>query len=186
MECTTPQFITNTIRNFCKEIDSTTNPLFVPVEPKPSCEINDCFNNVERQIKRNNGNKQHGWIIWEIPDIFLEAEFHAVWVDESGKYIDITPKLDSETVILFHPDSKAIFQNKLVDNIRNPLVDNEDTRRLVNSGKLRFELRNRHFKNGKVDVDAVSQELTKIWLKTGRNDRCPCGSGNKFKKCCGR
>ena len=22
--------------------------------------------------------------------------------------------------------------------------------------------------------------------KTGRNDPCPCGSGRKFKKCCGR
>ena len=22
--------------------------------------------------------------------------------------------------------------------------------------------------------------------KVGRNDACPCGSGNKFKKCCGR
>ncbi|MDO9631303.1 MAG: SEC-C metal-binding domain-containing protein [Humidesulfovibrio sp.] len=21
--------------------------------------------------------------------------------------------------------------------------------------------------------------------KTGRNDPCPCGSGKKFKKCCG-
>ena len=22
--------------------------------------------------------------------------------------------------------------------------------------------------------------------KTGRNDPCPCGSGKKFKKCCGK
>jgi hypothetical protein len=22
-------------------------------------------------------------------------------------------------------------------------------------------------------------------MKTGRNDPCPCGSGKKFKKCCG-
>ncbi|MBV5266971.1 MAG: SEC-C domain-containing protein, partial [Burkholderiaceae bacterium] len=22
--------------------------------------------------------------------------------------------------------------------------------------------------------------------KTGRNDSCPCGSGKKFKKCCGK
>ncbi|WP_342344545.1 SEC-C metal-binding domain-containing protein [Thalassospira tepidiphila] len=22
-------------------------------------------------------------------------------------------------------------------------------------------------------------------VKTGRNDPCPCGSGKKFKKCCG-
>ena len=23
-------------------------------------------------------------------------------------------------------------------------------------------------------------------VKVGRNDPCPCGSGKKFKKCCGR
>ncbi|KAA9001810.1 YchJ family protein [Affinibrenneria salicis] len=25
-----------------------------------------------------------------------------------------------------------------------------------------------------------------VHLQTGRNDRCPCGSGKKFKKCCGQ
>lgn len=25
-----------------------------------------------------------------------------------------------------------------------------------------------------------------IFPETGRNDRCPCGSGKKFKKCCGQ
>jgi preprotein translocase subunit SecA len=29
------------------------------------------------------------------------------------------------------------------------------------------------------DVQAVS-------TKVGRNDPCPCGSGKKYKKCCGR
>lgn len=26
----------------------------------------------------------------------------------------------------------------------------------------------------------------KIQAKVGRNDPCPCGSGKKYKKCCGR
>ncbi|MGI6664294.1 MAG: SEC-C metal-binding domain-containing protein [Christensenellaceae bacterium] len=39
------------------------------------------------------------------------------------------------------------------------------------------------------------QEITKAWRlskqivneqKVGRNDPCPCGSGKKYKKCCGR
>jgi len=25
-----------------------------------------------------------------------------------------------------------------------------------------------------------------IFKKVGRNDFCPCGSGKKYKKCCGR
>ena len=28
-------------------------------------------------------------------------------------------------------------------------------------------------------------EAAKAQAKTGRNDPCPCGSGKKYKKCCG-
>jgi SWIM/SEC-C metal-binding protein len=30
------------------------------------------------------------------------------------------------------------------------------------------------------------QQPVKVEKKVGRNEPCPCGSGNKFKKCCGR
>ena len=33
---------------------------------------------------------------------------------------------------------------------------------------------------------AVEEALREqMFRKTGRNDPCPCGSGKKFKKCCG-
>ncbi len=28
-------------------------------------------------------------------------------------------------------------------------------------------------------------EAAKAQVKTGRNEPCPCGSGNKYKRCCG-
>nr|WP_225218356.1 SEC-C metal-binding domain-containing protein [Planococcus wigleyi] len=28
-------------------------------------------------------------------------------------------------------------------------------------------------------------EITEDSVKVGRNDPCPCGSGKKYKKCCG-
>ncbi|MBU3101376.1 MULTISPECIES: preprotein translocase subunit SecA [Clostridium] len=34
--------------------------------------------------------------------------------------------------------------------------------------------------------DSVKQEPTIKEAKTGRNDECPCGSGKKYKNCCGR
>ena len=30
------------------------------------------------------------------------------------------------------------------------------------------------------------EQLERMVGKTGRNEPCPCGSGKKFKKCCGR
>ena len=51
-----------------------------------------------------------------------------------------------------------------------------------------------------VELEAVIPDIRRYWLprrksavatvqrdtpKVGRNDPCPCGSGKKFKKCCG-
>jgi len=30
------------------------------------------------------------------------------------------------------------------------------------------------------------EKFKKTGLKIGRNDKCPCGSGLKYKKCCGK
>ena len=37
----------------------------------------------------------------------------------------------------------------------------------------------------KRDVKRALQEALPVAQKVGRNDDCPCGSGKKFKKCCG-
>ncbi len=37
-----------------------------------------------------------------------------------------------------------------------------------------------------VDGKMVKPEPVRVGPKTGRNEPCPCGSGKKFKKCCGR
>jgi SEC-C motif len=36
-----------------------------------------------------------------------------------------------------------------------------------------------------VTAEGVIHNLKKVGQKTGRNDPCPCGSGKKYKKCCG-
>ncbi|AKJ64492.1 anaerobic sulfatase maturase [Kiritimatiella glycovorans] len=37
-----------------------------------------------------------------------------------------------------------------------------------------------------MDVIAQRERGASAWRDVGRNDACPCGSGRKFKKCCGR
>jgi len=32
---------------------------------------------------------------------------------------------------------------------------------------------------------AAAQDAQQAFVKAGRNDACPCGSGRKFKQCCG-
>ncbi|MBQ8002439.1 MAG: SEC-C domain-containing protein, partial [Clostridia bacterium] len=39
--------------------------------------------------------------------------------------------------------------------------------------------------NGGSDAPAKSQPVRRSEPKVGRNDPCPCGSGKKYKQCCG-
>ena len=36
------------------------------------------------------------------------------------------------------------------------------------------------------DENGVGKTITRKGEKVGRNDPCPCGSGLKYKKCCGK
>lgn len=44
-----------------------------------------------------------------------------------------------------------------------------------------------YFKDGKVLYSGPNEKPTPVvnTVKASRNDPCPCGSGKKFKKCCG-
>ena len=57
------------------------------------------------------------------------------------------------------------------------------------TGKLRRELfaaESQQKLNEKMDdrLKELADEHLVRRVKVGRNDRCPCGSGRKFKKCC--
>ena len=35
------------------------------------------------------------------------------------------------------------------------------------------------------EANAPNVQVKRVGAKIGRNDDCPCGSGKKYKKCCG-
>lgn len=74
-----------------------------PVEftPEPS----NCFFNTWAKIKYSGGGKQTGWLIaQDSVNDFIEAQFHAVWVDPNGVLVDVTPRTDGEKRVMFIPD----------------------------------------------------------------------------------
>lgn len=190
---TTPVRVTSDIIEFCSEIDPTASSVFVPVAPVADVRHGYCLTDVPPFVQRNGGNVQFGWIIWECPKVALEAEFHACWVNPENKLVDITPKPDNEKSILFLPDSQRVYEHKSVSSRQKALVDNDCTRLWLMIGRKKDEIRTKHFKNDEVDAVAAAAEFEK-WVssivpgnrKIGRNDPCPCGSGVKYKKCCGR
>ena len=199
---TTPNEISEEILQFCGEIDPTTKPVFLEFFQVDGYISGECYGNVEKHIEKNGGDVQYGWIIWEDPKLLLEAEFHAVWVNKKGEYIDVTPKVDKENRVLFLPDSKRELNGKLIDNIRKALADNADVRTRIKVGKKKFEIRNKYYEGNPI-IQIPEFELRNLdsYLKTvyfeeinkdklnGKvkiyvNEPCPCGSGKKYKRCC--
>lgn len=201
MNQTTPTSINEDVLEFCKEIDSSNEPFFVDVIPHEESEYQECFPNVQNYIKKFGGKLQHGWTIWEISKKFIEAEFHAVWVDDNGKYLDISPKPDNEEKILFLKDSEREFTGEPVGNIRKVLLDTAEFRTIKIIGEKQFEVLKKYWDGSKsiiptsemdnlmkLEQEILFSELQKDKLsgkvKIGRNESCPCGSDKKYKKCC--
>lgn len=146
MHTKAPTTITTAIADFCREISPKGDLSFVAVRPAVGAKPNQCFFNVEDQAKRSNGKMVCGWTIWEWPDIYIEAEFHSVLQMPSGELVDVTPKVDGESRILFVTDHRVKFyvaNPKWRDNIRKPLVDDKRVEKflLACSAYQRFEIR---------------------------------------------
>ena len=73
-----------------------------------------------------------------------------------------------------HPEDKRCVLEVQDD------VDDEEKYKMLNT----FLGYNLHFLDG-FNISSTIQ-LKKKDVKAGRNDTCPCGSGIKYKKCCGR
>ena len=98
-------------------------------------------------------------------------------------------------------ESFALFED-LLDNIKYETIrylshievaTQEDMQRLEQ--KRRAEQSNRQYqhaeaaameKEAQSDVEAAQQPIQRTGPKVGRNDACPCGSGKKYKQCCGK
>jgi SEC-C motif-containing protein len=73
-------------------------------------------------------------------------------------------------------DSKGMVEFKAYSTVENTTQAHHEKAHFIKKGKKWF------FEDG----EAVSPEQIKREApKTGRNDPCPCGSGKKYKKCCG-
>lgn len=140
---TTPVNISDAIIKFCAKIDPTQTPVFITPKPNSKAILSECFSNVREHVRVLGGSMQLGWIIWETPDIMLEANFHAVWRSPDGQFVDVTPQIDGETKILFLPDSAAMIQKETGDVVgmrRMPLVDDPLVHEFIRLGDLKDTL----------------------------------------------
>lgn len=199
MKIRVPKRITKEIEEMCHEINPDRQPIYLTVDSKLSASNEeDCLENVARKIMKDGGNFQFGWAIWEWPEVMLEAEFWAVWVNHDGQWVDVTPRARGEKV-LFIADDKTKFEGKPIDSIVKPLIEHPLVLQYIELNQRIWRQTDELTSAGANDMaicevvapllgkkEALEKEIDqKLSGGVGRNDWCPCGSGKKFKKCCG-
>jgi len=194
-----PQTIDHNVKRLIWTLRSAERPVYLDVRPEPFAKAGECFPSVKEKVRRHGGSMQLGWQIWQIPDIMIEAEFHAVWKSPDGELIDITPKKYRIDHILFVPDCETGYygahrNNKKLNISGNRLVDD-----FIEICDARYRLLN---KGGRTYKDTVllseeecevhkmlsySRDLVSTMVVQGstRYSPCVCGSGKEYRHCHG-
>lgn len=193
----TPEEIALHILELAEAIAPESRPIYVPVRPIPGGVENECFSNVAAAVKQSGGERRLGWALWEWPGVMVEGEFHAIWKTEAGQLIDVSPRQDCESRILFLPDPSRSYDGRAVNNVRRALLDDPFVSEYLRVADGIFEVLNRGdraFTNGPITMP--KEEILPLLARKAllqhviehrpisRNGSCPCGSGRKFKKCC--
>lgn len=196
---TSPKALSPAVLEFCAGINADTKPSYVAVQPHADALPSECFNNVAAKVNLEGGSLVYGWLIWEWPRVFIEAEHHAVW-EKDGELLDITPPINGETRILFLPDPARTYdfvgQKRLI-NIKKSLGQFASVPDWIRAADTLQRTIERHSVGNQFTMDrnhlaalgrGVQQSLGAVFVdlarSTGPNDRCFCRSGKKFKKCC--
>lgn len=130
------------VLQFCAQTVQCEPPAPVRTQPMEGEAQRDCFLTVEKQVARLGGERVIGWAIWEVPGVFVEAEFHAVWRSPEGEMLDITPRPHPLSHIVFARDSNRKYQGLQIDNFRKPLVLDMDLLQLHGLYRQRFAIQN--------------------------------------------
>ena len=107
--------ITKAILKLARQLDALTTPDYVAVEPGVECQLERSYENVRATVLRRGGSVQAGWSLREQPTAFVEGAMHAVWLCPDGTLLDVTPRSDAQTHILFLPDSKSRWEGETVE-----------------------------------------------------------------------
>lgn len=127
----TPRCITPEIVEFCSTLDAGATPIYMPVTPAPFAQFAKCYWNVTVACQLVGGTPHLGWLIWELPGVYLTAEHHAV-VERDGLLYDITPQVHDESRVLFLPIADPLPQKPVfTPNRYMPLVKHELVLRAV-------------------------------------------------------
>ena len=89
----------------------------------------------------------------------------------------------AETVYRVQPVTQTLQMKSVFSSITQKLIHNEFSSLASGPGP---QIVPRDSSERPIQNQAAPQPYHKEGPKVGRNDPCPCGSGKKYKKCCGK
>ncbi len=92
------------VLSFCESICPGQKPFLVPIVPRYGCAKRGCFGNVEETVRLSGGGLVYGWEVSQVPKVYLEAVFHAVWQKPQGGLECCTPREVPQPKLLFLRD----------------------------------------------------------------------------------
>ncbi|QEG02628.1 hypothetical protein Mal15_67490 [Stieleria maiorica] len=121
----------------------------------------------------------------------IEAAFAAGVIDDELYSLDEVKETIAQGDAIFHETMEGLhFPSGLVSHVEGWLDGGDiESDWDVEFGPYDDEPLESFVPLGESEDDYVSRNGTTIrneGVKVGRNDKCPCGSGQKYKKCCGR
>lgn len=160
---------------------------YVKKLPESDCIAGNCFSNVQMCIKKFGGTLLMGWSITVRPNIFIEAEAHAIWKKTEDEIIDVTPIDDDSEYTLFSYKEDMLVKKTPSKYI--PFTSSELVHEYINL-RNQFENIRCSATDDTIQIPATIMnriiEIDNMFLtKVGVNEKCPCQSGLKYKKCCG-
>jgi len=192
---TTPRWVHKYVLELASIIGVEPKAVWIPVQAAKGCVVNECFHNVPKVVAIKGGGIQYGWTVWQCANLYIEGEFHALWVSPQRDWIDITPKTDKETRILFIPDNRRTWEGSIVDNIRHPMIDRPEINEFIRLSKEQFNIQ-KTIKIGTTSVAppdyiALAEQKSRLSVGAARyippaTVICPCESGRHFGNCCGK
>lgn len=105
----TPRRVTGLVRRLLESLESAGEPRFLSFKFVSSdYRPRYCLSNCEAESRRRGVNIVFGWVVWELRSAhFIETEFHSV-VEVGNDYVDITPRVDHDKLVLFAPDHRRV------------------------------------------------------------------------------
>ena len=120
-QCFRPAEVTERLSSFSVAIGADRLIQRVPVEPFHGTICGRCFDNCSHVNEALGGKVIHGWAWHQVRNLFVVAEFHAVWQARDGQLIDVTPPVLPRPITTFSCDPVRVAADIPCDLPRNSL-----------------------------------------------------------------